>query len=65
MVNITRGPAEQRLNLNSTSETTFLKKISNLYSVNTVKIHLAFFGTIYKNIQSKEVKNALSSFWYT
>ena len=26
MVKITRGPAEQRLNLNSTSETTFLKK---------------------------------------
>ena len=42
MVKITRGPAEQRLNLNSTSETTFLKENPNLY-FNTVKIHQAFF----------------------
>ena len=65
MVKITRGPAEQRLNLNSTSETTFLKKKpKSLFQHG--KNSSGFFLVQYtKNIQSKRVKNALSSLWYT
>ena len=58
MVKITRGPAEQRLNLNSISETTFLKKPPNLY-FNTVKIHQAFFGTIYKKYTKQTSKECI------
>ena len=64
MVKITRGPAEQRLNLNSISETTFLKKTQ--ISISTRYKFIRFFLVQYtKNIQSKRVKNALSSLWYT